>query len=33
MTSTEYEADFFRFQDSYLTPMMNKEIMKRIRKK
>ena len=33
MTSSECEADFFRFQDSYLTPMMNKEIMKRIRKK
>ena len=32
-TSTEREADFFKFQDSYLTPMMNKEIMKRIRKK
>ena len=33
VTSSECEADFFRFQDSYLTPMMNKEIMKRIRKK
>ena len=33
MTSSECEADFFRFQDSYLTPMMNKEIMQRIRKK
>ena len=33
MTSSECEADFFRFQDSYLTPMMNKEIMQRIREK
>ena len=28
-----YEADFFRFKDSYLIPTMNNEIMKRIRKR
>lgn len=33
MTSAECREEFFKFQDSYLTPMMNKEIMERIRNK
>lgn len=33
MVDSEYQEDFFHFQDNYLTPLMNKEIMADIRKK
>lgn len=33
MVSSEFQTEFYSFQDSYLTPMMNKEVVEKLRNK